>query len=180
MKKRNKKAIIITAVVMLIGILLVLAGFFGGRIAGLFVKDFDYKNIQPEILGQTINTDIRVFYEDLDLPDKALQVLGDLSSDDAAMILVDLSALSESEKNAYYSKSLQNITISGTLRAVDDAEYQEVADSLFRFYEELYYDSLERQGLEDTQENRDYFREIMMAPVIPYCIEIKSIESVDF
>ena len=177
MKKRNKKAIIITAIVMLIGILLILAGFFGGRIAGLFVKDFDYKNIQPEVLGQTINTDIRVFYEDLDLPDKALQVLGDLSSDDAAMILVDLSALSESEKNTYYSKSLQNITISGTLRAVDDAEYQEVADSLFRFYEELYYDSLERQGLEDTQENRDYFREIMMTPVIPYCIEIKSIEA---
>ena len=44
-KKRNKKAIIFTAIVMFIGILLVLAGFFGGWFIGLFYKDLDYKNI---------------------------------------------------------------------------------------------------------------------------------------
>ena len=52
MKKRNKKAMIITAIVMLIGVLLVLAGFFGGWFLSLFSKEFDYKNIQPEDLGR--------------------------------------------------------------------------------------------------------------------------------
>lgn len=177
MKKRNKKAIVITAIVMLIGILLILTGFFGGWFAGLFVKDIDYKNIKPEDLGKTINTDIQVFYEDIDLPDKALQVLGDISGDDMALILIDLSALSEADKSAYYSKSLQYITVSGTLRAVDEEELKDISDSLFRFYEDLYYDTLEKRGLEDTQENRDYFCELAMTPVIPYCLEIKSIES---
>ena len=174
-KKRNKKAIIITAMVMLIGILLVLAGFFGGWFVGLFHKDFDYKNINPEDLGKTITTDVLVFYEDVDLTDKVLQVFGDLSSDDAALILFDLSALSETGKSNYYSRSLQHITVSGTLRSVDDAEYKEIGDSLFRFYEEAYHDFIRKRGLEDTQEARDYYHKALMEPVIPYCIEVKSI-----
>ena len=52
-KKRNKKAIIITALVMLTGILLVLAGLFGGWFAGLFNKGFDYRNISKEDLGKS-------------------------------------------------------------------------------------------------------------------------------
>lgn len=176
MKKRNKKAIIITAIVMFIGILMVLAGIFGGRIVSLFKQDFDYKNIKPEDLGKTITTDIRVYYEDIDLPDKALQVLGNLSNDDAAMIVFDISALSKNDKDIYYSKSLQYITVTGSVRALSDEEYKEVSDSLFRFYEEVYYKRLERQGLEDTPENREGFTGIIMDIVIPYCFEVRSIK----
>ena len=39
--KRNKKAIVITAIVMFIGVLLVLLGFFGNWFFGLFKKGFD-------------------------------------------------------------------------------------------------------------------------------------------
>ena len=176
MKKRNKKAIIITAIVMFIGILMVLAGIFGGRIVSLFKQDFDYKNIKPEDLGKTITTDIQVYYEDIDLPDKALQVLGNLNNDDAAMIVIDISALSKNDKDIYYSKSLQYITVTGSVRALSDEEYKEVSDSLFRFYEEVYYKRLERQGLEDTPENREGFTGIIMDIVIPYCFEVRSIK----
>lgn len=111
-KKRNKKAIIITAIVMLTGILLVLAGFFGGWFLSLFSKEFDYKNIQPEDLGKTVRTDVVVIYDDIDIEDKVLQALGDTSfDDDYAFILLDLSALSEKDKKMYYSMTSRYITI---------------------------------------------------------------------
>ena len=176
-KKRNKKAVIITAVVMLIGILLVLAGFFGNWFFGLFAKGFDYKNIKPEDLGKTFTTDIQVGYEDIDLPDKTLQFLGDLSSEDVRLILFDISGLSNVEKSSYYSRSFQHITITGKMRALSDAEIKEVGDSLFRFYEEAYQNYLKRKELEDTKETRDFYYKALMEPVLPYCIEVKSIEA---
>ena len=66
-KKRNKKAIVITAILMLAGVLLVLTGFFGGWFVGLFNKDFDFRNIKPEDVGQEIKTDIKVYYEPTEL-----------------------------------------------------------------------------------------------------------------
>ena len=114
-KKRNKKAIIITGVVMLLGVLMVLAGIFGGSIAGLFVKDIDFLNINPEDLGKSIETDITVYYDNIDLQDKTLQVVGDINSDDYRFILFDLSALSEEEQRNYYSGIGQHITISFNL-----------------------------------------------------------------
>ncbi len=71
-KKRNRKAIVITALIMLAGILLVLTGLFGGWFTGLFYKDFDYKNIKPEDLGKEIKTDIKVYYDPDYSPDKYL------------------------------------------------------------------------------------------------------------
>ena len=91
MRKRSKKAIIITALLMLIGVLLVLAGFFGGWFVGLFKKDFDCWNISKEDLGKSYKTDIKVDYDDLDIKNSALQNFGD--QERVAMILLDLSAL---------------------------------------------------------------------------------------
>ena len=70
-KKRNKKAIIITAIVMFIGVLLILAGFFGNRFFGLFAKGFDYKELTQESVGQSVETDILVYYYNIDLGDKS-------------------------------------------------------------------------------------------------------------
>ena len=140
-KKRNKKAIIITALVMLAGILLVLAGIFGGSIAGLFFKGFDPKNITPDVVGKNIRTDIMVDYDDLDLENKAVQNFGD--REEVYMITLDLSALSESDRRLYYSKITQHITIDGTLRPMGDDEYNEVAESMFRHYDYIYYNKVE-------------------------------------
>ncbi len=178
-KKRNKKAIIITAVFMLVGILLLLAGFFGDWFAGLFIKDFDYKNIKPEDLGKTVKTDILVYYDDIDLPDKTMQFLGKLNSDtgDFAFIMLDLSGLSEKDKQIYYSNSLNHITIQGRLTAVSDAEFQEVTESLYELYDYIYYYRLETEGKEFSQESYDWFHQLLIEPYLPYCIKVESVSS---
>ena len=169
-KKRNKKAIIITAIVMLLGILLVLTGIFGGSIVGLFVRDIDFKNINPEDLGKTIETDIAVNYDKIDLPNKTLQIVGNVYAGDYNLILLDLSALSEENQRIFYASAGQHITVSGTFRGVDDEEFEEVAQSLYRLYDHIYYER-------DREITLDEFHEIVMEPVIPYCIEVTSIKT---
>ena len=181
-KKRNKKAIIITAIVMFIGILLVLAGFFGGWFVGLFYKDLDYKNITPADMGKQIETDIQVYYDNIDVPDKTLQLLGGLNSDDYKFIILDLSNLSEEDKETYYDSIIQHITIKGTLRAVDDEEYQEVIDALFELYDYMYYERLEQAKAEygenlEAEFTLDQYHDYLRDSVIPYCIEVKSIST---
>lgn len=181
-KKRNKKAIIITAIVMFLGILLVLAGFFGGWFLGLFYKDLDYKNITPADMGKQIETDIQVYYDNIDVPDKTLQLLGGLNSDDYKFIILDLSNLSEEDKETYYDSIIQHITIKGTLRAVDDEEYQEVIDALFELYDYMYYERLEQAKAEygenlEAEFTLDQYHDYLRDSVIPYCIEVKSIST---
>ena len=170
MEKRNKKAIIITAAVMFIGILLTLAGFFGNWFFGLFTKSFDYKNIQPEDLGENIETDLYIYYENIGLPDKVTQFVGDFNGD-GAFILVDLSALSESDKEFYYSYFLHHVTVKGTLRALDDAEFQELTESLYRFYDPVFFERT------DNKLTIEEFHRYLMEPYLHYCIEIHSIGS---
>ena len=175
-KKRNKKAIIITALVMLAGILLVLAGIFGGSIAGLFFKGFDPKNITSDVIGKNIRTDIMVDYDDLDLENKAVQNFGD--REEVYMITLDLSGLSESDRRLYYSKITQHITIDGTLRPMGDDEYNEVAESMFRHYDYIYYNKVEDgswagRTLEEFHDKliHEFF------PLLPYCFEVRSIDA---
>lgn len=173
MNKRNKKAIVITAVVMFIGILLVLAGFFGNWFTGLFKKGFDYKNIKSEDLGQNIETDIFVYYDDIDLKDKKLQVVGDINGD-FAFILFDLSGMSEKDKQLYFRNMYKHITVQGRLRAVDDAEFKEVAESLYRLYDPMFY---QRERFKENGERvtLEEFRKVMTDPVIHYCIDVKTV-----
>ena len=185
MRKRNKKAIVITAIVMLIGILLVLTGFLGGWFISLFSKDFDYKNIQPDDLGKTIRTDVFVFYDDIDIENKTLQLLGDMNSDDDfAFILLDLSALSEEDREMYYSRTASYMTIQGKLRAVDDAEYQETIESLYRLYDDILYEKLNdpenNYSEEEKAEKMETYHQFLRDQVIPYCIELDSISGFDW
>ena len=184
MRKRNKKAIIVTAIIMLIGILLVLAGFFGGWFISLFSKDFDYKNIQPDDLGKTVRTDIFVYYDDIDIENKTLQFLGDMNSEDYMFILLDLSALSEEDKALYYSRTATYMTIQGTLRAVDDAEYQETIESRYMLYEDLLYEKLNdpenNYSEEEKAEKMETYHQYLSDSVIPYCIELESVSGFDW
>ena len=176
MRKRNKRAIIITAVLMLIGVLLVLAGFFGGWFVGLFKKDFDCWNISKEDLGKSYKTDIKVDYDDLDIKNSALQNFGD--QERVAMILLDLSALSEKDRNLYYSKIGQHITIEGRLRALGDAEYNEVAESMYRQYDYIYYNKVEDgswAGRTLEQFHEKLITELL--PVLPYCFKVTSVRA---
>ena len=123
---------------MLAGILLALAGLFGGWFVGLFYKDFDYKNIKSEDLGKEIRTDIKVYYDQLNMQGKALQLFGDMEGD-SAFLLLDLSLTGEKGERLYYSKYLQHITISGRLRAISDAEFKELCEKLYEEYDPYYY-----------------------------------------
>ncbi len=183
-KKRNRKAIVITAVTMLIGVLLVLLGFFGDYILGLFDSNLDINNIEPEDLGRPVRMNIRVEYDDIGLPDKKTQVF---QSDDGelVMLLLDLSALSEEDKDRYYASSYQHITITGTLRAMDDSEYGEVAESLYRLYDDYYYEKMNIDDKSDYDPSEveftlDDFHKVVMEPVIPYCFEVESIRSFEW
>ncbi len=137
--KRNKKAIIITGVLMLLGLLLTLTGFFGDRILGLFQKDLDYKNLSAEDIGSDIRSDFFVYYEPISIKDKTLQVVGDMEGE-YGFILLDLSKLSAKDKDLYFMKASQHITISGKIRGVDDAEFQTVLESLYKLYDHYFYD----------------------------------------
>ena len=52
---------------------------------------------------------------------------------------------------------------------MDDEEFNEVAESLFRFYDPFYY---ERGQQEYTLEE---YHQLVLEPVIPYCIDVSSI-----
>ena len=184
MKKRNKKAIIITAIIMLIGILLVLAGFFGSWFLSLFSRDFDYKNIQPEDLGKTVKTDVFVYYENIDIEDKTLQLLGDMNEEDIKFILLDLSALSDEEEKIYYSRTGSYLTIQGRLRAMDDAEHQETIESLYRLYDDFLYEGLNDPEKNYTEEEKaekmETYHQFLSDEVFPYCIELDSVSGFDW
>lgn len=161
---------------MLIGVLLVLAGFFGGWFVGLFKKDFDCWNISKEDLGKSYKTDIKVDYDDLDIKNSALQNFGD--QERVAMILLDLSALSEKDRNLYYSKIGQHITIEGRLRALSDAEYNEVVESMYRQYDYIYYNKVEDgswAGRTLEQFHEKLITELL--PVLPYCFKVTSVRA---
>ncbi len=174
-KPRNKKAIIITGIVMLIGILLVLAGFFGGTVLGLFNSSFDADNINPEDIGKTFRTDILVYYEtNIDNESKALQVMGRLDGEGSELLL-DFSELSDKEINLYYSKSLQHVTIEGTLRAMSDEEFQEIAGQLADSYDYIYYNKKSEGEWQNV--TLDMFHQRLVETVRPYCINVTSITS---
>lgn len=173
--KRNKKAIIITGVLMLLGLLLTLTGFFGDRILGLFQKDLDYKNLSAEDIGSDIRSDFFVYYEPISIKDKTLQVVGDMEGE-YGFILLDLSKLSAKDKELYFKKASQHITISGKIRGVDDAEFQTVLESLYKLYDHYFYDRPRYKENGDLL-TLEEFREYVAEPVIPYCINVTSIES---
>ena len=170
MKKRNKAGIIISALLMVIGILLTAAGFFGSRMFGIFYKTFDYKNIRPEDLGKSVETNIFVYYDNIDLEDRTTQLVGDVNGDFAFLVL-DFSALNEAGKDLYYSNTYQYITIHGTLRAMDDAEFKELGESLYTIFDEKY------AFWDNPAVSQDEFRQLMMEQYIPYCIEVTSVGS---
>ena len=176
-KKRNRKAIVITALIMLAGILLVLTGLFGGWFVGLFYKDFDYKNIKPEDIGKEIKTDIKVYYDPLEIPGKALQMFGDFEGD-SAFILLDFSGVGEKGERLYFSKYYQHITIQGKLRALDDAEYKDLCNKLYEAYDPYYYKNIESGKWKDV--TLEEFHKRLIDDLIgmrPYCIEVSSIGS---
>ena len=179
-KKRNKKAIIITAILMLAGILLILAGAFGGRISGLFQKTFDFRNIGPEYIGKPVEMNILVKYDDVGLERKTLQELENADGTHA-MILLDFSAMGSGSEQLYYSKYYQHITIQGTLTALDEDGYREVAEAVYNAYDVYYYEH--RSKGEWTDVTLDEFHKVVMEEmlnVIPYSIEVRSISISSF
>ena len=172
-KKRNKKAIIITAIAMLAGVLLILTGLFGDRIAGLFYEQFDFKSIGPESTGMNVETNLLVYYYDVDLTDKSIQFVGDLEGD-GAFIVLDLSGLSENDRNTYFSNYGRHITVQGTLRAVDDEEFKEIEESLYRFFDPAYLEA------PDPDFTLEQFHQFVIEPVMHYCIDVRSVGSFDW
>lgn len=173
-KKRNKKAIIITAALMLAGILAVLAGFFGSAFVGLFISDYDFANITPEDLGKEIRTDIQVEYDVIDLADRSTQMVGDLNGE-YNIVLLDLSALSDEKRSDYFTSLGRHVTIRGTLRAMEDAEYREIEEKFYEHYDPIYYRRVEEGAW--TNVTLEDFHQRVIGPLIPYCVDVTSISA---
>ena len=175
-RKRNRKAIIITAAAMLAGILLILAGLFGGSVAALFSGSFDYASAQPEDIGKVIKMDIKVMYEDFGIPGKTLQC----RTGDSLSIILDFSGAGAKDKSLYYSKNLQHVVIRGTVRAATDEEMQTVTAYLFDQYDYIFYRKIgmDEQTYKETgdPENRlEAFHQNLLDTVVPYCIDVKTV-----
>lgn len=175
-KKRNRKAIIITAAAMLTGVLLVLAGLFGGSVAALFRGSFDYTATQPEDIGKFIKTDIKVLYEDFGMPDMTLQC----RTDDVQSIMLDFSGAGAKDKKLYYSKFSQHVVIQGTVRAATEEEMQAAAAYLFDQYDYIFYQKIgmDEQTYKETgdPEGRlEAFHQKLLDTVVPYCIDVKTV-----
>ena len=152
---------------MLIGVLLVLAGFFGNWFLGLFAKSFDYENIKPKDIGKSFDTDLYIYYVNLDLEDKPAQFVGDLN-DDGVFILVDLSNLSEADKELYYSSFGRHVTINGTLKALNESEFKEVEESVYSFYGDVY------DLMEEPPFTKEEYQQLMMDVYLPYFVCIRA------
>lgn len=184
-KNRNKKAIVITALLMFAGILLIAAGLYGGRITGLFKKNFDYRDLKPEDDGKTISTDIKVYYDKIDLKDKVMQLLGNMNGEDFRFAVLDLSALNAADKQVYFASATQSITIQARIRYLDEKALQEITESNYRYYEEAMTDYIARKEQEankqyteaERAEIVEWYHQKIMEPVIPYCIEVTSIRA---
>ena len=184
-KKRNKKAIVITALLMFAGVLLIAAGLFGGRITGLFKKNFDHRTLKPEDDGTAVSTDMLVYFEILDLKDKVMQLSGSMNDEDSKFIVLDLSALSETDKQLYFSSAAQSITIQGKIRYLDEKALNEIVESNYRYFEEAMNEYIARKEQEANKKYTDaeraeiveWYHQKVMEPVIPYCIEVTSIRA---
>lgn len=178
-KKRNRKAIIITAAAMLTGILLILAGFFGGSVIALFNKGFDLMKITNEDLGKEISSDIEVEFDNLDLTDKATQMIGNPQGDygvDNKTITLDFSHAKEDDERLYFSSIKQHVTIQGTIRALEDTEYNEIAEEFYKRYDYIYYRNIEN-GTWSSDVKLEDFRKMILEPVLPYCIDVTSVSA---
>ena len=176
MKKRNKKAIIITAIVMIISVLLVLAGIFGGSVAALFTGTFNFDDIKPEDVGRNIKTDIHVLYEDFGVA--GMTTLNLHGNDNC--ILLDLSGLSDADKSLFYSKYYQHVTIHGTIRAATDDEIRAVKDYYAKQYDYIFYqkigmDEETYKATPDPDNRLESFHQMMFSMIMPYCIEVTSV-----
>ena len=173
MKSRNKKAIIITSTAMFAGLLLILAGFFGDWFFGLFSKSFDYKNIKDS-LGQTVTTDLFVYYDNIDLKEKSTQFVGDFNNGEGAFIVLDLSGLSEADRNLYYSNFGLHVTVTGTLKTLDDAEFKEIEEKLYKLYDPIFLEMHEERNPNMTLEQ---YNKLLISKYLPYCLEVRSVGS---
>ena len=174
MKKRNKAAIAFTTVVMLFGILLILAGFFGNWFFGLFAKGFDARNIKPEDLGQSVKTDIFVYYDNIDYKDKSTQFFGNFNTGEGAFMFLDLTGLSKADRNTYYSNYGHHITIYGTLRAMDDEEFRKMTGYVCDLFVPIYMENPENKYTEDE------LKKMIVEKYTPYCIDVKAVGSFDW
>ncbi len=160
---------------MFIGVLLVLTGFFGGWFLGLFYKDLDCKNIAPEDLGKSVKTDILVYYESIEMEGKALQYIGSLRTGDGNEILLVFTGLSEDDENLYYSKALQHVAITGRLRAMTDAEYNEICEKIYAEYDHIYEEKKNAGEWENVTLER--FHQRLTELIVPYAIDVTSVSA---
>jgi len=175
MKTRNKKAIIITAIVMFLGLMLILTGFFGDWFFGLFSKGFDYNHID-DYVGKDVEMELLVYYSNIDLKEKDIttQFVGNANTGEGAYIVFDLSKLSAADKNVYYANYYMHVKIQGRLRTMDDAEFKEVEESLYRLYDPIFLEMKEERNQDMTLEE---FNESLISAYRPYCIEVTSVGS---
>ena len=183
--KRNKKAIVITACIMLAGILLVVWGLCCNTIMGWFGKPFYPSQITSDDVGKKCTIQLSEETYGIQVDGFYLLCLADPGVSDEDYIgywcTFDVSSLSSDDLikfNTFIADNSFDLSVQGTIKEYSDADYIKAKGAATKFLSDYYDEVVNVYGL-DLGLSCDEFVEAELEYFMSYYVEINSIGGID-
>ncbi|MCQ2527783.1 MAG: linear amide C-N hydrolase [Saccharofermentans sp.] len=179
--KRNKKAIIITACIMFVGILLVVWGICCNTIIGWFSKPFYSSKITSDDVGKTYSLHLGEESFGTETDGVYLTCISDPGVSDEDYVgywyTFDVSGISNDELmkyKAYTSEYSFEVSIKGVIREYSEADYDTAKQAMTNWLSSYYCVIVNDYGM-DLEITEEEFVELEMENFSPYYIELISV-----